>query len=47
MTRQIKITGYRLKAGRLVPDYKHLPVNIQLQKKASKRVKVARPCRRS
>lgn len=28
MTRRIKITGYRLKAGELVPCYKHLPVNI-------------------
>ena len=40
MTRRIKITGYRVdKAGKLVPDYKHLPVNIQLQKRASKRVR--------
>ena len=23
--RRIKITGYRLKAGKLVPDYRHLP----------------------
>jgi hypothetical protein len=48
MSRRIKITGYRVdKAGKLVPDYKHLPVNVQLQKRASKRVKVSRPCRRS
>jgi hypothetical protein len=40
--RRIKITGYRLKAGKLVPDYQHLPVNIQLQKRASKRVRVAK-----
>jgi hypothetical protein len=30
MTRRIKITGYRLKAGKLVPDYRHLPVNLQI-----------------
>jgi len=30
MTRRIKITGYRLKASKLVPDYRHLPVNLQI-----------------
>jgi len=33
MTRKISIKGYKLKDGRLVPCYKHLPVNIQLQKR--------------
>jgi hypothetical protein len=42
MTRRIKITGYRLKGGKLVPDYKHLPVNIQLQKRANKRIRVGK-----
>jgi hypothetical protein len=39
MTRKFPIKGYRLKAGKLVSCYKHLPVNIQLQKRASRRVK--------
>jgi len=36
MTRRIPITGYRLKAGKLVPCLKHLPVNIMspLRRKA-------------
>lgn len=44
MTRRIKITGYKLdKSGRrLVPCYKHLPVNVQLQKRASQRVRPAK-----
>jgi hypothetical protein len=52
MTRRIKITGYKLaKDGRrLVPCHKHLPVNIQLQKRASKKVRAGKaavklPCR--
>jgi hypothetical protein len=41
MTRKIAIgKGYRLKDGKLVPCYKHLPANLQLQKRASKRVRV-------
>jgi len=45
VTRKIPIKGYKLaKDGRrLVPRFKHLPVNLQLQKKASKRVRVAKP----
>jgi len=44
LTRRIAIKGYRLdKTGKLVPCYKHLAVNIQLQKRASKRVRVKRP----
>jgi len=40
VTRKIAIgKGWQLKNGKLVPDYKHLPVNIQLQKRASKRVR--------
>lgn len=44
MTRRIAIKGYKLaKDGRRrVPDYRHLPVNIQLQNRASKRVRVAK-----
>jgi len=45
MTRRIVIkSGYRLsKDGRgLVPCLKHLPVNIQLQKWASQRVRPAK-----
>ena len=42
MTRKIAIKGYKLKAGKLVPDYRHLPVNIQLQRRVSKRVRVAK-----
>jgi len=39
MTRRIAIKGYKLdNAGKLVPCYKHLPVNIQLQMRASRRV---------
>jgi hypothetical protein len=43
MTRKIKIMGYRPKADKLVPDYKHLSVNLRLQKRASKRVRGAKP----
>src|SRR5215470_19542522 len=40
MARRIAIKGYKLdKAGKLVPCYKHLPINIQLQKRASQRVR--------
>jgi len=43
MTRKIPIKGYRVdKAGKLVPSYKHLPVNLRLRKRASKRVRVAK-----
>jgi hypothetical protein len=44
MTRKIKIRGYRVKDGKLVPDYSHLPVNLQLQRRASagKRVRSAK-----
>jgi len=47
MTRRIAIKGYKLaKDGRrLVPCYRHLPVNIRLQKRASKRVRVAKSAR--
>ena len=49
MTRQIKITGYRVaKDGRrLEPCFKHLPINIQLQRRSSKRVKIAKPTART
>jgi hypothetical protein len=33
------------KDGKLVPSHKHLPANLQLQKRASKRVRVAKPVR--
>jgi hypothetical protein len=36
--------GWRFKDGKLIRSDKHLPVNLRLQKKASKRV---RPVRRS
>jgi len=40
LTRRIAIKGYKLdKTGKLVSCYKHLPVNIQLQKRASRRVR--------
>jgi hypothetical protein len=41
VTHKIPIKGYKVsKDGRrLVPDYRHLPVNIQLQRRASKRVR--------
>jgi len=42
MTRRIKITCHRLKAGKLVPDYRHLPVNLQIQKRASKKVRAGK-----
>jgi hypothetical protein len=39
MARKIAIKGYRVdKAGKLVPCYKHLPVNLRLQKQVSQRV---------
>ena len=34
--------GWRIKDGKLVPCTKHLPVNIRLQKQASKRVRPAK-----
>jgi hypothetical protein len=41
MTRRIRIKGYKLARDgrRLVPCYKHLPVNLRLQKQASQRVR--------
>jgi hypothetical protein len=42
MTRRIAIKGYELKDGKLVPDYKHLPVNLRLQKQASQRVRAGK-----
>ena len=43
MTRRIKITGYKVdKSGKLVPCFKHLPVNLRLQKQSSRRVRVAK-----
>jgi hypothetical protein len=38
MTRRIKITGYRLKGGKLVPDDRHLDVCTRLKRKGRKRV---------
>jgi len=45
MTYRIPIKrGWRLdKRGKLVPCHKHLPVNLQLQRKASKHIKVRWP----
>jgi hypothetical protein len=34
--------GWRFKDGKLVPCTKHLPVNLRLQKQASKKVRVTR-----
>ena len=43
MTRKIYIgPGWKLKNGKLVRTYAHLPVNLQLQKRASERVQVAK-----
>jgi hypothetical protein len=43
MTRKIAIgKGWQLKDGKLVPSYKHPPVNLRLQKRGSKRVLVCR-----
>ena len=42
MNRKIAIKGYKVKDGRLAPCYKHLPVNLRLQKQASQRVRVDR-----
>ena len=40
MSRKIAIgKGWQLKDGKLVPCYKHLPVNLRLQQRASKRVR--------
>jgi hypothetical protein len=42
MTRKIAIgKRWQLKDGKLVPSYRHLPVNLRLQKRASKRLRVA------
>jgi hypothetical protein len=42
VTRKIAIDkGWQLKGGKLVPSCKHLPVSLRLQKRASKRVRVA------
>jgi hypothetical protein len=41
--RRIHLKGFRLsKASRVERDLKSLPVNLRLQKKASKKVRVAR-----
>jgi hypothetical protein len=42
VTRRIKITGYRLKAGKLVPCLKHLDVSTRLKRQASKRIRPAK-----
>ena len=44
MTRKIPIKGYKVsKDGRrLEPCFKHLPVNIQLQKCGSKRIRAGK-----
>jgi hypothetical protein len=43
VTRKIGIgKGWQLKAAKLVPSYKHLPVNRRLQKRASQRVRIAK-----
>ena len=43
MTRKIYIgPGWKLKGGKLVRTYEHLPVNLQIQKRRGKRVRVAR-----
>jgi hypothetical protein len=40
MSRKMAIgKSYRLKAGKLVPCFKHLPVNLRLLKQASQRVR--------
>ena len=43
MTHKIAIKGYRVKDGKLVRSYKHLSVSAQLQKRASKSLRVVRP----
>jgi len=47
VTRKIAIKGYKVaKDGRrLVPCVKHLPVNIRLQKRASKRTRAGKPAK--
>lgn len=42
MTRQIAIKGFRVKNGRVERDPRRLPVNLRLQKQASKRIRPAR-----
>jgi hypothetical protein len=42
MTRKISIKGFKLKDGKVVKDHSHLPVNIRLQKAASKKVRVGK-----
>jgi hypothetical protein len=44
--RLIRINGYRMKDGKLVPTMKHLDVSARLRQRASKRVRVARPIER-
>jgi hypothetical protein len=40
--------GWKLKGDKLVPDDRHLPVNLRLQKRAKQKVRVSRrrtpPC---
>lgn len=43
MTRQIRLKGYRItKGGKVVKDFRRLPVNLRLQKQASRKVRVAK-----
>jgi hypothetical protein len=39
---KLRDKGSEFRDSRLVPSYKHLPVNLRLQKRASKRVRVAK-----
>ena len=40
---RINLKGYRLdKGGKLVPDQRRLPVNVRLQQKNSRRVRVTK-----
>ena len=38
----IAIKGYRFKSGKLVKETKHLSVSAQLQKRASKKIRVGK-----
>jgi hypothetical protein len=42
MTRAIRITSYRLKAGKVEPDPKRLDVSARLRQRSSKKIRVAR-----
>ena len=37
---RVKVRGYRIKDGRLVPCHKHLDVSARLRLRGSKKVKV-------